>query len=296
MEKTMTGTDANTTSLPVQSHRTPWHIGVVTLAAHDSARLAAFYQEAIGLTVLAESADTITLGVDGVALIAIQSAPDARRRTPREAGLFHTAFLLPSRADLGRWLKHAAARNLLLEGASDHLVSEALYLSDPEGNGIEIYVDRPASAWTWRDGQIAMATERLDLNALAADGEGDFAGMPNGTRIGHIHLQVGDMVAAEAFYGAALGLDLTTRYPGGSFFSSGGYHHHIAANIWHSRGAGARDLPSTGLAGFEWVARDAEILAAAKARLAAHGVVGTEQDGALTVADPWLNALTLRVG
>ncbi len=292
----MTAEDSTTLSPPpMQALGTPWHVGKVTLAAHDGAALSTFYRETLGLERLARDAETETLGAGGVPLLAIRHAPEARQRSPREAGLFHTAFLLPARADLGRWLKHAAALGLRLEGASDHLVSEALYLSDPEGNGIEIYVDRPASAWTWHDGQVAMATERLDLNDLAAAGEGAFAGMPDGTCVGHVHLQVGDTAAAETFYRDALGLDLTTRYPGASFLSSGGYHHHIAANIWHSRGAGPRDLPSTGLAGFEWLARDTATLAATRARLAEHGIAAAELDGALVVADPWRNAITLRV-
>jgi len=292
----MIADDSTTLSQPpLQAHLTPWHIGKVTLAAHDGAALSAFYREALGLERLTRDGKNETLGAGGVPLLDIRHEPEARQRSPREAGLFHTAFLLPARADLGRWLKHAVALGLTLEGASDHLVSEALYLSDPEGNGIEIYIDRPESTWTWRDGQVAMATERLDLNDLAAAGEGGFSGLPDGARIGHVHLQVGDIAAAEAFYRDALGLDLTTRYPGGSFFSSGGYHHHIAANIWHSRGAPPRDLPSTGLAGFEWLARDAQTLAATRARLAERGVAVTEQDGARVVADPWRNAITLRV-
>jgi catechol 2,3-dioxygenase len=295
MEKPMTNADFTPRPLPVQAHQTPWHVGKVTLAAHDGERLSAFYREALGLVRIAGDGSSETLGAGGVPLLDIRHQPEARRRSSREAGLFHTAFLLPSRADLGRWLKHAAALGLHLEGASDHLVSEALYLADPEGNGIEIYVDRPSSAWGWHDGQVTMATQPLDLNDLVAAGEGSFSGMPEAARIGHVHLQVGDTAAAEAFYRDALGLALTARYPGGSFFASGDNHHHIAANVWHSRGASPRDLPSTGLAGFEWLARDAATLAETRARLEARGVVVDERDGALIVADPWRNAITLRV-
>lgn len=281
---------------PVLSHRTPWHVGPVTLAAHDMEALAAFYRDAIGLRERARTAGSVTLGTTEATLLVIEAAPQARRRSPREAGLFHTAFLLPERADLGRWLKHAAADRIPLEGASDHRVSEAIYLADPEGNGIEIYADKPRESWVWQGSTVTMATERLDLNAVMAAGTGDFAGFPAGARIGHIHLQVGDIAAAEAFYAGVLGLDLTASRSGGAFFSSGGYHHHLAANIWNSRGAPARDLPSTGLAGFVLETGDPAALAALRERLAANGIPVTETAEGLSLADPWRNAITLRQG
>ena len=127
-------------------------------------------------------------------------------------------------------------------------MSEALYLSDPEGNGIEIYADRPAAGWRWRGGEVGMDTLPLDFASLAAAVEGPWRGAPAGTTVGHVHLQVGNLRDAEAFYAGQLGLDITSRMPGALFYSADGYHHHLATNIWNSRAAGPRDLPSTGLA------------------------------------------------
>ncbi|RYE82892.1 MAG: VOC family protein [Hyphomicrobiales bacterium] len=190
----------------------------------------------------------------------------------------------------GNWLQHAAQTSVPLEGASDHLVSEALYLSDPEGNGIEIYRDRSRSEWPRLDGgRLKMATERLDLDALLRDAEPQaYAGMPGGTVMGHIHLRVGDVQQAEGFYRDALGFEVTVHYPGASFMATGGYHHHIAANTWHSRGAGPRRDGEAGLASFELVARDTQAHAALSRRMAAAG----GDDG--TVVDPWGNRITLR--
>lgn len=155
---------------------------------------------------------------------------------------------MPSRPALARWLVHAANTGVPLQGASDHLVSEAIYLADPEGNGIEVYVDRPRDRWHGPDGAIKMASDRLDLNDLARSADGPWAGAPEGLVVGHVHLQVGAIPEAEAFYSGLLGLPVTARYPGAAFYGSGGYHHHIATNVWNSRGAGPRDQPSTGLA------------------------------------------------
>ena len=205
----------------------------------------------------------------------------ARRAGPREAGLFHTAFLMPDRPALARWLRHAAEIGLPLQGASDHRVSEALYIADPEGNGIEVYVDRPRDAWRDAVGVLQMGTEALDLNALASAADRPWSGAPEGLVIGHVHLQVGALAEAEAFYAGTLGLQVTTRYPGAAFYGAGGYHHHLATNVWNSRGAGPRHLPVTGLAELA-LFTDAEAAAAIKAR-----------GGADRMVDPWGTVLTL---
>lgn len=223
-------------------------IGSVTLVVHDLDKMAQFYRQAVGLEEVARTgADEILLGAGGTVLLILRRDTSARRRSHREAGLFHTAFLLPRRADLAAWIAHAAAGHATVGGASDHLVSEAVYLSDPEGNGIEIYADRPAASWRWQGSTVVMDTRALDLASLAATLEAPWRGAPAGTTIGHVHLQVGDLRAAEAFYAERLGLDLTCRYPGALFYSADGYHHHLATNVWNSRAAGPRDLPSTGL-------------------------------------------------
>lgn len=279
----------NTPTVALDAHDAPLHIGAVTLRVNDLARLTTFYRDAIGLGLIAQDHATATLGVDGVALVRLVEG-GAQPSSP--AGLFHLALLLPSRAALADWVGHAAQVRIPLDGASDHLVSEALYLSDPEGNGIEIYRDRPRTEWPRRDGAIRMATERLDLDALLREANGgEYPGMPTGTRMGHIHLRVGDTGEAEAFYQGSLGFDLTVRYPGASFLSSGGYHHHIAGNVWGSRGAGVRQAGELGLDRFELVARDAAEFAAMRGRiLAAGGEEGPDGPG---VDDPWGNRLVL---
>jgi catechol 2,3-dioxygenase len=274
----------------VEALDAPFHIGAVTLRVNDLAGLTAFYRDAIGLSVIREEPGRALLGVDGEVLVRLEQG-GSRPTSP--AGLFHLAILLPSRAALADWVRHAAVSRVALEGASDHLVSEALYLSDPEGNGIEIYRDRSRAEWPRRDGAIQMATDRLDLQKLLNEASaGSYSGMPSGTRMGHIHLRVGSTEAAEAFYVGKLGFDLMVRYPGASFMASGGYHHHIAGNIWNSRGAGARGEGEAGLAWYELVARDAADFEAMRQRILANG--GTDGEAGPTIADPWGNRLVLR--
>ncbi|MGA2045525.1 MAG: VOC family protein [Roseiarcus sp.] len=270
----------------------PLRIGRVALTVHDLDRVGAFYQEAIGLQRIAGDETALQLGAGGAILLELRRDSDAPRASPREAGLFHTAFLLPSRADLGRWLTHAASARLQIQGASDHLVSEAVYLADPEGNGIEIYADRPRAQWRWAEGAIVMATEALDVQGVMASGGGEaWRGAPAGTTVGHVHLQVGAIPAADAFYGTLLGFDLTCRYPGASFFGSGGYHHHFGANIWNSRGARVRPERTTGLAEVEIVAADAAIVAAIRARAERAPVEAAP--GRLALRDPWGTKLAI---
>ncbi len=174
---------------------------------------------------------------------------DAPAETGREPGLFHIAFLLPSRADLAAWVAHAQALGAPIEGASDHLVSEAIYLSDPEGNGIEVYADRPRAGWRKEGDGVAMATLPLDGRGLMAElsAARDPWTFPAEGRIGHVHLRVGDLAEAEAFYRGALGMDVMARYPGAVFLSWGGYHHHLAVNVWRARGSGPRPARLAGL-------------------------------------------------
>lgn len=253
----------------------PIEIGHVTLTVHDLPKVAAFYETALGLARLSSEGETVRLGAGGQVLVELRGDRHARRSTPREAGLFHTAFLMPSRAALARWLIHAAESRLPLQGASDHLVSEAIYLADPEGNGIEVYVDRPRSAWYDAAGKVKMATDALDLNALAQAADGPWTGAPEDAVVGHVHLQVGAVPQAEAFWRDTVGMPIMAHYPGAAFFGSGGYHHHIAGNIWNSRNVGPRSFPATGLASVTLRA-DAADHAAIVARA-----------GSADLTDPW---------
>lgn len=248
------------TNLPFAA-TTPVAISRVGLRARDAERLAEFYKTVLGLKELGRTGDTIHLGVEGRELLEIEGSAAFRPDDPRAAGLFHTAFLLPSRADLARWVRYAAEARIAIDGASDHLVSEAIYLDDPEGNGIEIYVDRDRSQWPRDENGVRMATERLDFESLMAELAADdagWAGAPQNTVIGHVHLRVGDVATAEKWWNKAQGFDTMTHYGGQAvFLSSGGYHHHIGGNIWRSRGAGPREADRAGIAFIELSSRQA---------------------------------------
>lgn len=222
----------------------PLNVSHVSLDVRNLNRVTHFYRDAIGLEVLATSADEITLGA-AKPFLTLRSRPEAVPQNPRSPGLFHTAFLLPQRSDLAAWMRHAAAFGVHPYGASDHNVSEALYLDDPEGNGIEIYVDRPVETWRNAAGQLDMPSRRLDLAALPKGA--DWVGVPAATRIGHVHLQTTDIQEAEAFW-TDLGMEVTARYPGGSFFGAGGYHHQIATNVWASGQLPPKPAGTAGLA------------------------------------------------
>ncbi|MDG4875596.1 VOC family protein [Mesorhizobium sp. WSM4935] len=233
---------------------TPVSVSRVGLKARDAESLASYYRAVVGLQELSRADGAITLGAANRPLLVLEQDASAKPDDPRSAGLFHTAFLLPSRADLGRWISHAAANRIGIEGASDHLVSEALYLTDPEGNGIEIYADRRPQDWKWNGDKIAMATERLNLPAVVGSvpaGDAGWQGAPENTIIGHVHLRVGRPEDAEAWWHEAFGFDTVAKYGSQAvFLSSGHYHHHIGANAWQSAGAGRRDSSRSGLA---WV-------------------------------------------
>ena len=250
------------TDLPFAA-TTPVTIGRVGLKARDADGLADYYKAILGLKELRRTADTLVLGVasDGRELLEIERAPSLREDDPRSAGLFHTAFLLPTRADLARWSRNAIDNSVPVDGASDHEVSEAIYLTDPEGNGIEIYADRARETWQFDNGSVRMGTKQLDVpDLLSVLGEGDagWTGAPEATVVGHVHLRVGDVAAAESWWNEAQGFDTMVHYGGQAvFLSSGGYHHHIGANVWRSAGAGPRPADRTGLSFVELLSRDA---------------------------------------
>ena len=279
----------NPSATPTFASRTPLHIGAVGLKVRDLDRLTGFYRDVLGLSVLDRSTDGAALGAGGVPLVHIEHRPDAKPDDTRTAGLYHTAFLMPTRADLARWLLHVARGKVPLTGASDHAVSEAFYLDDPEGNGIEVYYDRPAETWQWTGNDLRITTDPLDVDSILREvpPTATFPGAPDGLRIGHVHLRVGDVARAETFYRDALGLDVTRRRHGASFMSSGRYHHHIAANVWHSAGAGPRDEDRAGLSWLSLEAADGSTFDAARTRLAQAATELAVTASGIETADPW---------
>ena len=217
-------------------------MGTVRLTVSDVDRSRAFYERALGLRTTERDDGTVLLGADaGTALVELRGDAAAPSLDPRAPGLFHLAILLPSRTELAVALARLVQVRIPLTGASDHLVSEALYLSDPDGNGIEIYRDRPREEWPARDGVLQMATLPLDLDSVIAEirERAELPGTaPEGTRVGHVHVQVSDLDEAEHFYSDVLGFDVMVRgYPGALFVSAGGYHHHLGLNTWNSAGS-----------------------------------------------------------
>ena len=229
------------------------HIGAVRLAVADLDRAVDFYERTIGLRGVDSVDGVARLGPEGGApILELEPDPAAPPRPPGTTGLFHLAILVPSRADLAAALRRVGDAGWRFSGASDHLVSEALYLSDPEHNGIEIYRDRPRKEWDYDGDQVRMATIPLDVQSVLGDlGEVDpSAAMPAATTMGHVHLNVSDLDSTEAFYAGDLGLDVTVRgYPGALFLAAGGYHHHIGANTWAGEGA---PRPPAGALGLRW--------------------------------------------
>jgi catechol 2,3-dioxygenase len=288
----------NPSATPTFASRTPLHVGAVGLKVRDLARLTDFYGDVLGLAVLDRGKDSAVLGAGDVPLLHLEHRPDAKPDDPRTAGLYHTAFLMPTRGDLARWILHVARNKVPLTGASDHAVSEAFYLDDPEGNGIEVYRDRAAETWQWTSGDLKMTTDPLDIEDIVREvsPDTDYPGAPGGLRIGHVHLRVGDVARAETFYRDALGLDVTRRRHGATFMSSGRYHHHIAGNVWHSAGAGQRDESRAGLSWLSLEAADATAFDAAQARLARAGVALAPIPAGVEAADPWGTRLRITRG
>jgi catechol 2,3-dioxygenase len=213
-------------------------------------RSQAFYAGLLGLVPAVWRPGELTLRAPGGAspLLTLVETPGAAPAPEDAPGLFHLAFLVPDRPALARVLRRLAEKQAPIGGLSDHGVSEAIYLADPDGNGLEIYADRPRAEWPGRPGKLEMYTRPLDVpNLLATDPESRAEGLPAGTRIGHVHLRVGDLAEAERFFAGKLGLEVTVRgYPGALFFAADGYHHHIGANTWGVR-PGARAAGAAGL-------------------------------------------------
>ena len=276
-------------------------MGAVTLRVGDLEGMSGYYSRAFAMEPLEERSHGRevhrVLGRGLTPLVRLIHTPDLPGVDPRQAGLFHTAFLFDTAASLAATVYRAAQhpRSRFL-GSSDHLVSEAFYFTDPEGNGVELYTDRDRGQWVRRGNEIQMGTEYLDPNAYLQSHfsqETLDAGPSMGGAVGHVHLQVGDLQTARAFYVDALGFETTqTAYPGALFASAGGYHHHIAMNIWNSRGSGPR-AASLGLGDVAVTVPGTADLESLMARLRARSIPFGSDGRSVTVTDPWGTQVTV---
>ena len=270
----------------------------VTLHVGDLPGLAAYYRDALGLVTLAQGAGSEVLGRGRTPVLVLQHTPGLPTPARNQAGLFHTAILFEDASALAAAVLSTARHPLSrYVGSADHLVSEAFYFTDPEGNGIELYVDRPREQWQVVGGQVQMDSLFLDpqlfldthLTEAAAASPHDA-----GASVGHVHLQVGDIPLAREFYADALGFAVTMQAPGALFVSAGGYHHHLAVNVWNSRGAGPR-ASTLGLGEVSITVPGRLELDATAARLRTLGIAVADDGRSLTMDDPWRNRVVLRV-
>ena len=276
-------------------------IGAVELTVSDLDRSVRFYEERIGFRDRWSRNGTVGLGADGPALLILhesKDAPQARRTT----GLYHFAILVPTRLDLARSLRHFADTRTDMQGFSDHSVSEALYLADPDGIGIEVYRDRPREEWRRSaDGTLKMVSEPLDVESLLREADADWRrtgaawpGLPPGTVIGHVHLHVSFLEDTERFYREVIGFDLTQRFGESAIFlSAGGYHHHVAANTWAGIGAPPPPVGSIGLKHFTIRLPDAAAVSDVARRIHAAGAEAAISDEEIFVRDPSGNGIRL---
>ena len=275
-------------------------IGVVALSVADLDRSIAYYTHALGFAVLRREGADAVLGAADRPLLLLREQPGAKPfPVDGVTGLYHFAILLPTRADLGRWLRHYLAANFPPPGQGDHLVSEAFYLRDPDGHGIEVYADRPRETWRWVGGRVQMAADPIDIRGLLAEAEragGAWAGLPAGTIVGHVHLQVGDIGQAEAFYHGLLGFDVVAKMPSALFVSAGGYHHHLGLNTWHSRGSGPTPADTAALRFYTLALPGEAARAEVVGRLGAAGVAHEARGRVVALRDPWGNTILLQTG
>ncbi len=284
--------------MPPPGYRLPnaTRLGAVRLLVSDLQRSADYYQHVIGLQITSRQPDAVTLGTpgDSATLLELRHQRGVRPVPQSErVGLYHFALLVPDRADLGRFVSHLRTLGVPVASA-DHAVSEAIYLWDPDGLGIEVYADRPRDTWRRNGRELFMTTERLDLRALMlAGGDVKWNGLPRGTVLGHMHLHVGDLEASARFYHAALGFDqIVWSYPGALFLSAGGYHHHLGTNAW-AGDAPLRADDEAGLLEWEIVLPTAEDCAAAARSCESAGFATTREADAIAVDDPWRTRVRL---
>lgn len=269
------------------------YVNEVGIRVTDLERSLAYYQEVIGFNVLYKTNREAALTADGkTALLYLYQPENAMPKEKRTAGLYHFALLLPSRSHLANFLTHLIDAGVRI-GASDHKVSEALYLEDPDGNGIEVYRDRSASDWQWQAGHVMMTTDPLDGEGLLKESDAEWDGLPEQTIMGHIHLHVSNLEKTEHFYENVLGFQTVTRYPGALFMSTGGYHHHFGLNIWNGERAPAPKENSAGLNWFNLVLPDEETRDNIVANLKEIGAAVEENSDYVEIEDPSGNKIRL---
>ncbi|GGL90869.1 glyoxalase [Curtobacterium citreum] len=270
-------------------------MGAVTLRVADLDTMVAYYRDGVGLTVLTQDGGVAVLGRGTTPIVVLEHAPAMRHAAPHEAGLFHTAILFDTQADLAAALYSVATKYpRTFTGSADHLVSNAFYFQDPEGNGVELYWDRDRTEWSWTHGMVDMATIYVDPNAfvqehLTAAALESAQSRPG--RVGHVHLSVGDVATAKAFYVDRLGFATTAAMGDQALFvSAGGYHHHMAMNTWNSRGAGRRQL-GLGLGLVRIEVPGADDLGALVSRMHDTGVQTADDGRTVAFEDPWANRI-----
>lgn len=274
-------------------------LGAVHLTVSSLDRSLGFYQNALGFTVNRREGAQAFLGAGGAELLTLLERPGART-VRRTTGLYHFAILTPSRLELAKVLRNLAQTRTPVDGFADHLVSEAIYLPDPDGNGIEVYRDRPRSEWPHEDGHVKMATDPLDIEGIYAelkDQPAEWTGLHPRTVLGHMHLRVAQIDAAEAFYRNVVGFDLITRFGSrASFVSAGGYHHHLGMNTWESAGAPPPPPDATGLRWYDILVPSCAELDRFASRAAAASVPLEQRGDALFARDPSGNGVRVAVG
>ncbi|MDQ1587694.1 MAG: catechol 2,3-dioxygenase [Microbacteriaceae bacterium] len=275
-------------------------MGPVTLRVANLDAMVAYYRDAVSLTLLSQDGPIAVLGRGTTPIVILQFAPELKHAGPREAGLFHTAILFETKEALAAAVysvaKHAPGT---FTGSADHLVSNAFYFTDPEGNGVELYWDRVRTEWSWTHGTLEMGTLYLDPNKFLEENLTDAAvenPIIGGGVVGHVHLSVGDVESAREFYVNRLGFETTVEIPGSALFvSAGGYHHHMAMNTWNSKGAGRRKL-ALGLGQVEILVPSADDLGSLVERMEHYGIQGRDDGNAVSFDDPWANLIRATVG
>jgi catechol 2,3-dioxygenase len=277
-------------------HKPNVYVNQVNLSVEDLQRSLKFYQDIIGFQILSKTHTRAELTANGkTVLLSIEQPEMVVPKQPRTTGLYHYALLLPNRSELGKVLTHLLQVGYPLQGGSDHLVSEALYLADPDGNGIEIYVDRPASTWEWNNGEVLMTTDPMDAEGILAEGKGDpWTRLPPDTVMGHIHLHVAEFEKIKEFYCDGLGFQIVCRYGSQALFiSTGGYHHHIGLNTWNGVGAPKPPVNSVGLIQYSIVFPSEEERSNARERLVKLGYQVESLEGDFKAEDPSGNSVRL---